>query len=133
MELKINTEDISAKDEKILKLILGIKEPSALTHQERVAIVEGGRKMFPKIHGQRNETILQVIDHIEGGTVFDIMKYCEYEEASVRNALAQMKKAKEVETSTTSPKKYFRRGENKDLAFALKECKSKRKSNAKKK
>lgn len=116
MRLEIeDTNNISDMDRKILMLIT--------EQQEEPITVKIGNKKFPKMRGKRFDTMLQILKYLEGGTITDILKVTDYSKASVGNSLSILLREKKIERSSSKPYTYYVKGENKELAFALKALK----------
>lgn len=99
-------------------------EPKQLSEPDRTDKVK-----FPKRYGKAKETTLQIIDYIGTGSVREILKYTDMPEETIRASLSKLKKEKLVDTTTTYPKKYYRRGHNPELNEHLKNAIGKKVSN----
>ena len=128
MEIKLNTTELNELDKKIIKTLYDSLYGTSDDNKNIKDKTSEEKVKFPMIHGQTHDTIMQIIEYINGGTARDISKYTDIKLNTIQTTLYKLEKEQNLlEKSNSKPYKYFLKGENNELKKALKNVKWRKK------
>jgi len=85
--------------------------------------IKNRKVKFPSIHGTAKDTILKIIEHIKGGSIYDIQSQTNIKLNTIRQKLTELIKDGEIERSDCKPSVYYIKGKNYALLETLKNVK----------
>lgn len=126
MQIIIDTnKELSEVQKNVLRALIG--SDKSQTNSEDVEKPVENKLMFPKIHGQTDEVVLNIVKHVEIGTIHDFTKYTDIPRSTISAVLSKLKREGKLDASTDMPKKYFIKATgNPELSDALKSAMGKK-------
>lgn len=118
LEITFSADTGSVEDMRILRNLFKEESPKPLT--PTAAPVEIPKVKYPKKRGQTEDIILKILKETDGLRASEFGKYTDIPEGTIGVHLPRLLKARKVEGSNSKPYVWYIRGENPNIAHALK-------------